>query len=334
MYSRLGCGPNRPSSCSCLVRGPRRWRPFWSKFARLALCGALLSVPSLAAPADAKGIKASAENKSTDPDENTIEITASSTRERPTAGSGFAIDAVVRNRSDKTVYLVGEYFILFIPPELDLGNQVYQWATIAGTGDTDARFKVVVALLPGASTVAHWTLTGRGESANWLTGWASYLLRLLGFVPAEYNLKIVGMYWLAEKDARDASKQATTARSQVAYLKAEVGTPQFVITVGAMVGGLLAYFLLPATRLHPGANTPTGILTALLLSATIAILLYRLADSPILIKVTVNDISGAIAIGFVGSASGAGILRRFAGRNPLPQATPPTSASPPEGAAS
>jgi hypothetical protein len=43
----------------------------------------------------------------------------------------------------------------------------------------------------------------------------------------------------------------------------------------------------------------------------IAILLSRMSDSPILIKVTVQDFWGAITIGFIAGTSGTALLQKF-----------------------
>jgi hypothetical protein len=47
------------------------------------------------------------------------------------------------------------------------------------------------------------------------------------------------------------------------------------------------------------------------LSIIVTILLARLSDSQFIIRVTVSDLWGAIAVGFIGAASGPSILQKF-----------------------
>ena len=90
-----------------------------------------------------------------------------------------------------------------------------------------------------------------------------------------------------------------------------VVAPQWVILFGAVVGGLVAYFLLPNIRLKPNKIEVLGLLTAALLSSIVTILLARLSETQFLIRITINDFWGAIAMGFVASLSGTSILKRF-----------------------
>jgi hypothetical protein len=49
----------------------------------------------------------------------------------------------------------------------------------------------------------------------------------------------------------------------------------------------------------------------MLLGVIVAILLARLSDTDFIIRTTVNDFWGAIAVGFIGTASGPTILQKF-----------------------
>src|SRR5207253_7905007 len=93
------------------------------------------------------------------------------------------------------------------------------------------------------------------------------------------------------------------------------------------IGGLLAYFLLPQARqklVQPSSGESplgrivnrivkevAGIAGAVLLSTMITILLSRISETQFLIKVTITDIWGAIAIGFIANYVGAKALDKI-----------------------
>jgi hypothetical protein len=54
-----------------------------------------------------------------------------------------------------------------------------------------------------------------------------------------------------------------------------------------------------------------GLFGACLLSAIVTILLARISETQFLVKVTVNDIWGAITIGFFANYAGSKVLERF-----------------------
>src|SRR5205807_6283669 len=101
------------------------------------------------------------------------------------------------------------------------------------------------------------------------------------------------------------------------------------------LGGLLAYFILPQGRAKlvkaskgTGAGSTTGRITdrilkelagiagAILLSTMITILLSRISETQFLIKVTITDVWGAIAMGFIANYFGAKALDKILAQNP------------------
>lgn len=245
--------------------------------------------------------------------ESLIEITLNTSRRQVTAGSGFAIVAEIRNKSDQAVYLHPKYLTLIPPPEINtIGSYWYAEMPpdldepLDPKGATD-NYEKVIYLAPGSKTSAYWVGYGQREKENsrW---WKPRFLSLVSFAPGEYNMKVVGSYWTDPEDARQKKRNY---RSESAEVKVLLAAPQSVILLGAIVGGLIAYFLLPNIRLHPQEIDLTGLVTAILLSSIVTILLARLSETQFLIRVTINDFWGAIAIGFIASAWGTSIIQRF-----------------------
>jgi hypothetical protein len=189
-------------------------------------------------------------------------------------------------------------------------------------------FDKVVALAPGCRTTVFWnghTRTGSGVLSN--------VAAELFIPPGSYSVTIVSDYWLSEEEARNKSTEGRLSYSTI--LTIPIVASQATVIIGAVIGGLIAYFLLPNTRFFttpPRQGKPTfvvgreytqSILASVLLSIIATILLSRLADTQFIIKVTVNDFWGAIAIGFVVSASGKKILQSIPGfqhpRTPTPE---------------
>jgi hypothetical protein len=240
--------------------------------------------------------------------ESLIEITLNTSRRQVTAGSGFGIVAEIRNKSDQGVYLRPKYLTMIPPPEINRGRGAapYWYADMPPdpAAGTDGYEKVVY-LAPGAKTSASWIGDGPWDNPPW---WQPRFLTLVSFAPGEYTMKVVGSYWTDEESAKNKN---SNYQSESAEIKVLVAAPQTVILLGAIVGGLIAYFLLPNTRLHPQQIDPLGLLTAILLSSIVTILLARLSETQFIVRVSINDFWGAIAIGFIASAWGTSILQRF-----------------------
>jgi len=174
-------------------------------------------------------------------------------------------------------------------------------------------FDKVVEVAPGSNTTVFWN--GRTRGSNRVAE--------LFIPPGPYPVTIVTDYWLKKEDAEQKSTDSRQSYSTIITVLIEAS--ESTIMIGAGIGGVIAYFLLPGARFF---TSPTGqgkkrsvvlreyaqgVAASILLSITATILLSRLADTQFIVKVTVNDIWGAIAIGFVASASGKKIFQGILG---------------------
>jgi hypothetical protein len=281
---------------------------------------------------------------------NALKITVKASRDQAIAGSDFGITAQIENISDQPVYIAPSSFAMTAPPELD-SEGPRDWLaffpgllTIAGQpyGDT------VIVLEPGSNISAFWSGNKPVQSAvapaglvfnfcNFVGVDCPQLFRGFRFSPGKYTLTIVGSYWDTYEGAKAKSIERHT---QATELQEPINAPQSTILFGAAVGGVIAFLLL--SKIQPSSPSGwtlvrwiPGLLSAVLLSMIVTILLARLAESQFIISVTVNDLWGAVAVGFIITASGPTILQKFTALvrgtpppSPTPTATP--TATPPE----
>jgi hypothetical protein len=192
-------------------------------------------------------------------------------------------------------------------------------------------FDKVVELAPGSTTTVFWNgHTRTGQNSLWSNAIAELVLP-----PGPYSVTIVADFWETRSGAEEKSLDH---QSYSTVLAIPIVASQLTIIIGSVLGGLIAFFLLPTTRFfetpyHEGKSTRDkvterffSLMASVMLSVILTILLSRLADSEFIIKVTVNDFWGAIAIGFIASASGKSILSKIAGTTPgaPPQQQPAT----------
>ena len=266
-----------------------------------------------------------------------IEIIPATSQAQITIGSGLSIVANIQNKSNVTVYLHPHFFTLTPPSEVTPCEVVDDWWAMIPSGpaqDGDSNRNNTIALAPGARTTAFWGLPKEYDTCK--PGFLSRLTSAIGFAPGEYTIRIVGGYWLDQKKIRTPDGY----RSETAEIKVKIGSPQHVILLGAAVGGLIAALLsiftakeqLPETRLFARVvRAMLQIISAPLLAATVTILLSRLADAPLPIRVSVNDFWGSIAIGFIAAMWGPMILKKLVPKGAEAQTTnePTREARPP-----
>jgi hypothetical protein len=316
--------------------------------------GAKTAAPETAASA-AKTSQAVMESPAPDV---SMEIKIETSRPQPSVGSGLGITAEFRNTSKESVlFLSNESTTLTLPPELEgpmapiygrdaffptEGNQ--ERANRARTGESGP---IIVAIQPGRSYRAAWVfnkkadelyekarLTSANEGTPWWKPWARFSsselwqqvtaeVRYLFFVPGDYKVLVQAKVGVNEPLVVGDFRYYTISATEIV----KVGAPQFVIILGAMLGGLVSVFLFPQSRpksitvayrsggFGEAAGTAlSGVYSvagACLLSAIVTILLARLSESQFLVKINVNDFWGAVVVGFIAQYAGVSILDKL-----------------------
>ncbi len=256
-----------------------------------------------------------------------LEVTLRATRAQVTAGSGFGIVADLVNKSDREIFLAPKYVNIYLPPELDPEAPRPWWANIRGVENPDSKnfYETITRLGPGDRTTAVWSGAASPDSQDSWGVSVRHYLNPLFLAPSEYAIKAVVLHW---PDEASAVRKSNNYSSESAEIKVLVIAPLWVTIAGAILGGLVAYFLLPRARLRSDRIEKFGILTAVLLSLIVTVLIARISDSQNFIRVSINDFWGAIAIGFIANWGGIEVLRKY-----LPAQRPGESLGKPGGPA-
>jgi hypothetical protein len=252
---------------------------------------------------------------------NPVKLTVTASREQAASDSNFGITAEIENTSSATIYLRPEFITMLVPPELNASTNVtnFDWASFlpGPSAEPNDPIGTVIPLEAGSKTIAYWQRP---------KGLPSFPLFLSGlqFTPGKYTIEVVCTYWdsLDKAEAKDMGRFTQATSIQIPII-----APEDVILFGAAVGGVMAFVLLPGLwlpqdvpwnqkrRLKRVWIVIRGISVAAILSMMVTILLSRLSDTQFLVKVSVNDLWGAIAVGFVVGASGTSVLQKFTQAN-------------------
>lgn len=278
-----------------------------------------------------------------------IKVTVRSSRPQTVAFTDFSVYADIENTSSKPIYLHPKAFTLTVPVELnptgddwfaifpgcrELKDVKDEKSNIIGKEDVKCdsydekdRFDKVVELAPGSKTIAFWNgnthyagYPNRDSgllqfASKWVYWRLSVLIDDISLPVGKYTFRIVGAYW----DTKEAARiTADERRRETAELDMNIVASQSTIILGAILGGLVAFFLLPNLRISEAPEKAFSrkwfrdLFAAMLLSAIVPILISRLSDAQFLVKVSVNDFWGAVVIGFVAAASGTKGLQKLA----------------------
>lgn len=272
-----------------------------------------------------------------------LSITSEGTRERLAVGTSFGVSGTITNNTKSLVYVNERFATLKVPAEIEgpYGNADSIWFAYFPTGDhgqnDELTFKATVALKPGEATSVFWLVDPRTtlsevawqrpklQPNTWTTlknlyDQVSIELNFLLFSPGKYKLTLSVDYW-------DNVGLKGPPNLAIESKVVDVAAPESVILFGAAIGGLIAFLILPQARrgltaaplsAHPhlgyvfiGTRAILGLFGAMLLSAIITILLARISESQFLIRVTVSDLWGAIAIGFIANYVGTEALSKI-----------------------
>lgn len=276
-------------------------------------------------------------------------ITIEPSRNQPTVGSSFSLSAVIKNNLSKSITLTGRRTTLFLPPEITPGESPIAWYAFFPTETNAAEYDYSsqLPIAPGDSYTIAWTMSKQAaarpaERPNqegsptptptpparsaffntpaFLRGVGDTIsaqLEYMFFSPGDYKAS-VDIRYVIDGESPPIIHTATQAAT------VHVAAPEFVILFGAAIGGLLSYIISIVFRSENSDATKTGptflkILTgatgSILLGAIVTILLSRLSETQFLIKVTINDFWGAVAIGFVANLSGIKVLENILSKN-------------------
>jgi hypothetical protein len=287
-----------------------------------------------------------------------LTITIEASRAQPTAGGSFSLSGVVKNVSTKPITLTGKGSTLFLPPEVagsESVNLCTYWgyfSTEAGKDDFSSDTPVTIA--GGDAYTIEWNTlaqpTGTAEPPipsgviQSIVEKIKSEMEFVFFSPGDYKATVTLRYHV-DDDPPDSFR--TMTQSAVVH----VAAPQSVILFGAAVGGLLGYIitLLFLSKRHDAVTSSTqqlggralliavalckflaGAVGSILLSAIVTILLSRLSETQFLIRVSINDFWGAIAVGFVANLTGIKILQTISGGAQRPDGVTPQTSEAPE----
>jgi hypothetical protein len=252
------------------------------------------------------------------PSADQIKLTLLPSRAQTASDTSFAISAEIENPTTHPIFISPTFLTLTIPPEVDpapnVGNISEWYAFLPGTGETgENSSNQIVAVGPGSRTTAIFSLA-RNPS------FAERFKAAVRLVPGDYRMHVVCAYW---KTFEDAKQHLPNYSIQTAETTLTVIAPPSAILTGAALGGLMAFFLLPNLWLPVSKKFEEhrwpwrvfivcrGLAASSLLSVIVTILLSRVSESQFLIRVSIQDFWGAVAIGFIVGASGTSILQRW-----------------------
>jgi hypothetical protein len=275
-----------------------------------------------------------------------LAIKIEGTRSQFTPGTSFGVLATLTNNTKSIIYLNEHFLILKVPSEIEgpaSSPDSIWWGfmPIADHGKKyELNYNATVALQPNDSVAAYWMVDPRYLVKQSVFGGTIYIsmcdaikniyhlfsteLHFLLFSPGKYKLTVSANYW----DKLPVS-MGTIPKTSVESIIVDVAAPQSVILFGAALGGLLYYILF--SFLNQSATDITkkssihfyvkwswvimkkisGAITSMLMSTVVTILIARVADTQFPIRITVSDVWGAIAIGFIANYLGIELLNKI-----------------------
>lgn len=258
------------------------------------------------------------------PNAGSLSITIDESRIPLVAGTSFSLSATLTNNTESTIVLNEEHLRLKVPAEIEGSDATpaSSWAGILLAADhskaTEQNPFAVLALKPHQQTSVWWRwsrpLTQCEENRTCTVSAVHKLYRTFAdyvfFEPGPYRMTITANYGTEANPTANVALETTTVN---------VAAPQRVILMGAALGGLLAFLILPkarrrlaaGTKWHRFARAVAGPGGAMLLSVIMTILLARLSETQFVIRVTVSDLWGAIAVGFIANYLGVEALNKI-----------------------
>lgn len=249
-----------------------------------------------------------------------VGITLATTQEHAVAAGRLSILGTVENDSDSPIWIVDRYTVLLPPPEI--------WARGAG-GSVSAFFPSIPAVSsdefvrvdPQTSYRVMWTLDPRQSLISPRDTVGESLFEWLQFRPGSYPFSGIVHVWTEAPEVSGNGEARNLSASQVVSttLDVQIALPIAILVVGGAVGGLVGYVMRLMARLQKRtkpartwlASTLTnaaGMVGAALAAVVGTILISRIGSLESFISLSINDIWGAIAMGFLIERLGIGAL--------------------------
>jgi hypothetical protein len=246
-----------------------------------------------------------------------IDINLITSGEKPVVGQVWTVFGEIINRSKQPVWIVDGATVLSVPPEV--------WGSTSQGGSVGAFFPTVksrptheiMRIEPGQKYIVTWKIdTWRSHDKNRETvGWNAVLSRVivtvrdfLFYKPGAYAINSVVHIWSSPPIANDLGQVVnfyesfTESRTQKIFVEAS----PWVLIIGSVIGGVIAFLLKLILVLTRNTLKSTGgirylafgVISAILLCSIGTILIARISASDFLITVQVGDLWGAMATGF------------------------------------
>ena len=284
-----------------------------------------------------------------------LEITLSPSRAQPTAGSGGLIIGTIKNTSRISVLICEHTMTLTVPTEITQeSHPSHEWAVFTALGKLNYDYDDVLVLLPGQSTHVFWNVNRsfarqpveRSEQKSWSQQLGTQIGTELGYMffePATYKFSVQAKFWpiegvgpITKESLKESEYKLPGYQNTIAEIAIPIKAPITVVLFGSTLGGLAAYLLrkpsaagilsptsprgsratMVAATLRNALAPASAVVGAMLLACMVTILLSRMAETEFPIRVSVSDVWGAMAVGFLGAYSGGSVLGRLLGQSP------------------
>ncbi|MFN8814201.1 MAG: hypothetical protein ACK5ZU_15385 [Acidobacteriota bacterium] len=284
--------------------------------------------------------------------EGVFEIRVTLSKGQANFDGDLGIGAEMRNVSGERMRVYEEDMVLVGPPEMGGGGDCVVWgrATIPGAGVEGAGVEGAgaggrrsVTVPAGEAVSAFWDLRGMGcgggagkrpgrESLSlWARIW--HQLQETKFQPGTYQFTVQGRAYGVGADGVEAKSYRLVGQAAPVNIAISLSGLMW----GAFLGGVCAFVIRSRgegghfaqwesirivapweeVTVKKAGNFLVSTLyqfgTAGLMSCVITILISRLGETQLPVKVAVNDFWGAIAIGVVANYSGESVLARLSG---------------------
>lgn len=314
------------------------WRCNMPSLVGLVFAANLVILPTfLAAQSAAKPVvpPPTAENSTNRPraasdvasDKQLVSVKISTSRPDVTRNHAWGLTADIQNISPASVVIAAAEVTLVMQPEATQNTQCDAAYTsfLPNTTNTQGSDKEIT-LQPGEHYLFFWSGTDYSSTPDQacMLGRFGKLAETLNFYPGAYTFVVEGKL----RTVNDPSTYHTFAES----ISVKMTIEQLAIMLFAGMGAILAYLV---TALQPNADfdrarspeshkiSLRGVLSisrnvasAFLLGAVLAIVANRLSDTQFPVKVSVNDVWGALTVGFVFYFLGNKIIDKLKGLNP------------------